>query len=1363
MNNQTKTSNQLSPLQKAALAVKEMRAKLEKMERLQTEPIAIVGMGCRFPGGIKNPSDFWQGLCQGIDAITDIPEDRWNVDAYYHRDPDIPGKSYSKRGGFIHKIDEFDGDFFGLSPREINPMDPQQRLLLEVSWEALENAAIAPKTLMGTQTGVFLGISVNEYSEVTVGENPDDIDVYTATGNALSIAAGRLSHYYGFQGPSLVIDTACSSSLVAIHLACQSLRKQECDLAVTGGSFFMLSPNSLISVAKMKALSPDGYCKTFDATADGYVRGEGCGLVVLKRLSDAEANGDNILGVIRGTATNQDGRSSGLTVPNGQAQQACIQAALKDGKVDPSDVNYIETHGTGTSLGDPIEAKALTSIFCDPPRETPLRLGSVKTNIGHLEAAAGVASVIKVVLGFQNKQIPPHLHLKKLNPLLEGLPIDIPTQLTPWDIKQGEKRMAGVSSFGFSGTNAHLIIEEWNGEKAGGRRQEAEGDFLLPLSAKNGQALKDLVKDYHKFLSNHTDLHLEDLCYTAAVGRDHFNYRFAVVGQSREDLLQELNTFAQLEQNKPSKKVPKIAFLFTGQGSQYINMGYDLYQNYSVFRDALNECDRLLQSYLETSLLDVLYSKEVAKKSLLQQTIYTQPALFSLEYALVKLWESWGVEPDIMMGHSIGEYVAACVAGIFSLEDALKLIACRGRLMNDLPDNGSMVAVLTSEKQIKEILDSLSSQVAIAAINGPNNIVISGKQEDLNQVVSKLELHGVETKKLKVSHAFHSQLMEPMIEQFSKVAKEITYHNPCIDLVSNLGEVSEKMANADYWVRHVLESVQFFQGIKTLESNEYQLFLEIGATPTLIKMGQRCFDDTSNSVWLSSLHPKKSDQLMISESIKSLYCQGFEVNWENFYQGQKLDEIKADSTLEHQKQYKKCILPTYPFQRQKYWQKKNKNQEAKYIKANLENKEKNKLNKTLNSPLLDHRISSPLPAIQFQSTIDLDRLPLVKDHCINGVPLMNLVVYVEILAEGVKEVWNQAISEVKDFKIIEALTFPEQNSYEIQLILNPKDETTSNFKLFSQTDVPGLNWKLHATGTVYLDSIEPLKKSPKKIDLSCLSDPSYDTITKDKFYKDVIEKGAILGQSCQQIEQIWCKQKQAIAKISPSSPDPYYLPLGEIDAWIQLFLAIFQRDSPTYLLTGLESFRSYSLSHFTSHKSYTPNTPHYWGHAKLTDSQDQGKTVFGHLSLYDDDGNLVAEIINAELKQVKFKQKIANQDKINQKPSKITRQKLLEADPSHCHILIETYLKETLAQSLQISPTKIDSKQSLIDLLDSLMAMELRSHLERDLGLSASLEQLLGDRNLEQLASSLQEQIIITQMKSSTPETGDEDFEEMTF
>ena len=486
--------DQLSPLQRAALAVKEMRSRLDAMERQQTEEIAIIGMGCQFPGGASNPESFWQLLRNGIDATTEVPSQRWDADTYYDSNPETPGKTYTKRGGFLNTIETFDAEFFGLSPREAVTMDPQQRLLLEVSHSALENAGQAANKLIGSKSGVFVGISVNEYAQTIV--NNADIDIYTATGNALNVAAGRLSYALGLQGPSLAVDTACSSSLVAVHLACQSLHAGECRLALAGGAYLMVSPQSTIAMSKLRALSPDGRCKTFDASADGYGRGEGCGMVVLKRLSDALRDNDNILACIRGSAVNQDGRSSGLTVPNGQAQEALIRAALDNAKVDPTQISYVETHGTGTPLGDPLEVKALGHVLGARTESQQLAIGSVKTNIGHLEAAAGIASLIKVVLAIQHGEIPPHLHLKQLNPhiSLEGRQITIPTKLTPWTVETEQKRLAGVSSFGFSGTNAHLVVEEApNQVKSKKLKVKSERDIhLLTLSAKTEECFASL-------------------------------------------------------------------------------------------------------------------------------------------------------------------------------------------------------------------------------------------------------------------------------------------------------------------------------------------------------------------------------------------------------------------------------------------------------------------------------------------------------------------------------------------------------------------------------------------------------------------------------------------------------------------------------------------------------------------------------------------------------------------------------------------------------------------------------------------------------------------------------------------------------
>ena len=717
-------TNQLSALQQSLFVVQKLKSQLADIEQAKTEPIAIIGMSCRFPGGANDPETFWQLLHDGVDAITEVPGQRWSIDAYYDPDKDAPGKMYTRSAGFLQEIDQFDPEFFGISAREAVSIDPQQRLLLEVSWEALENAGQAPKQLTGTQTGIFVGIGQNDYAnlQMKLGE-PTQINAYTGTGNGFCFASGRLSYVLGLQGPNMAIDTACSSSLVAVHLACQSLRAGECNLALAGGVQLILSPEVAIFLSKAHALSPDGRCKTFDAAANGFGRGEGCGVVVLKRLSDAVADKNQILAVIRGSATNHDGPSSGLTVPNGLAQQKLIRDALRNSKVEPSEVSFVETHGTGTALGDPIEVEGLGTVFGkERSQNHPLVISSVKTNIGHLEAAAGIAGLIKVVLALQHEQIPPHLHFKQPNPHInwDKLPVVVPTEPIPWPVEQ-RPRLAGVSSFGISGTNAHVVLEEAPAPQPVPAAVERPL-HLLTLSAKTLIALVELVSRYEQHLAACSDA-FADICFTANSGRSHFQHRLSVVAASSDATRAKLAAFTA-GQESPSvfqgqvsgTTQPKVAFLFTGQGSQYVEMGRQLYETQPTFRQALERCDQILRPYLEKPLLSVLYPTAADSSSLLDDTAYTQPALFALEYALFQLWQSWGITPNLVMGHSVGEYVAACVAGVFSLEDGLKLIATRGRLMQALPQDGEMVAVLADPASVAAALEPYSSQVAIAAV-----------------------------------------------------------------------------------------------------------------------------------------------------------------------------------------------------------------------------------------------------------------------------------------------------------------------------------------------------------------------------------------------------------------------------------------------------------------------------------------------------------------------------------------------------------------------------------------------------------------------------------------------------------------------
>ncbi|WP_226584069.1 type I polyketide synthase, partial [Microseira wollei] len=753
MSENSANTDRQSLMKKALLELKEMKSQLDALQRAKKEPIAIVGMGCRFPGGANNPETFWQLLRDGVDAISEVPPNRWDIDAFYDPDPDAPGKMSTRYGGFVSQLEEFDAQFFGISPKEAVSLDPQQRLLLEVSWEALENAAIKSEGLAESKTGVFIGISSNDYLLRLFTREITQIDAYQATGNGHSVAAGRLSYILGLTGPSLAVDTACSSSLVAVHLACQSLRNQECDLAIAGGVNIMVSPELSINFSKARMLSPDGRCKTFDESADGYVRGEGCGVIVLKRLSDAIKDKDRILALIRGSAINQDGRSSGLTVPNGSSQQTLIRQALENGGVEASLVSYIEAHGTGTSLGDPIEMGALGAVFGNHrPLDQPLTIASVKTNIGHLEAAAGIAGLIKVVLQLQHLEIAPHLHFQQPSPHIdwENLPLIVPKNKTSWQTTD-KPRLAGVSSFGISGTNAHVVLEQ--APTSDPVTPSIERPLhLLTLSAKIPSALEQLASRYQNYIQTNLDLPLADICYTANTGREHFNYRLGFVADSKEQLVAQIADLKSGKKAETNKKSPKIAFLFTGQGSQYINMGRQLYDTQPLFRQILEQCNEILRPELEHSLLDILYPAQTGEDvaSRLNQTAYTQPALFAIEYALYQLWKSWGIEPNVVMGHSVGEYVAATVAGVFSLEDGLKLIAQRGRLMQQLPNGGEMISLMASEKLVREAIAPYDQTVALAAINGPESVVISGASAALATICQKLEAQGVKTKRLQV-------------------------------------------------------------------------------------------------------------------------------------------------------------------------------------------------------------------------------------------------------------------------------------------------------------------------------------------------------------------------------------------------------------------------------------------------------------------------------------------------------------------------------------------------------------------------------------------------------------------------------------
>ena len=737
-------------------------------------------------------------------------------------------------------------------------------------------------------------------------------DAYAGTGNTASVTAGRLSYLLGLSGPSLAVDTACSSSLVATHLACQALRNRECDAALAGGVNLMLTPTVTMNFCKARMLSADGSCKTFDAAANGYVRGEGIGVVVLKRLSDALADNDPILAVVRATAINQDGRSSGLTVPNGPAQKALILEALASAGLEPSDLDYIEAHGTGTALGDPIELEALGSVFSKTRKGAePLWIGSVKTNIGHLEAAAGVTGLIKLVLALRHEEIPPHLHFQQPTPHVDWTKnsMRVPRDAVAWPAGD-RQRLAGVSSFGFSGTNAHVILEE-----APRRERPAPAwerpRHLLVLSAKSAAALDEMIDSHVRHLNQHDELDLGDVCHTAAVGRSKFDHRVAISAASRKEAVRGLKRVRSAKQEPGAVRreqagtaSARVAFLFTGQGAQYVGMGRELYESQPVFRRSLDRCDAILREHMDRPLLSVIYPS-AGETSPLNETAYTQPALFAIAYALAQMWISWGIKPAWVMGHSIGEFVAACIAGVFSLEDGLKLIAARGRLMQQLPAGGAMVAIGLPESRVRPAIAGLEDKVSIAALNGPRQVVVSGDEEVLRAVVSKLGADDIRVTWLQVSHAFHSPLMDPVLPEFSEICEQVTYKRPRMRFVSTVtgGFVKDEITTAKYWRDQIRAPVNFAASMKCLVDDEARILLEVGPKPILIGLGQQSVDEP-DAAWLPSLKDGRSDWEQVLESVAELFVRGAPVDFESFDRGCARQKVS---------------LPTYPFQRQRFW------------------------------------------------------------------------------------------------------------------------------------------------------------------------------------------------------------------------------------------------------------------------------------------------------------------------------------------------------------------------------------------------------------------------------------------------------------
>jgi acyl transferase domain-containing protein len=1196
-------------LQESLAAIERLEARLAASESARHEPIAIIGAGCRYPGGVDSPEALWRVFREGVDAVTEVPAERWDADAYYDPDPKAPGKMITKWGGFLPHVDLFDARFFGISPREAATMDPQQRLLLEAAHEALESAGCAPDRLVGSRTGVFVGITTSDYGQRMRLGGSESSDVYSATGTALNAAAGRISFVFGFQGPCVAVDTACSSSLVAIHLACQSLRTGDSDLALAGGVNLVLAPDLMVLFSKWGMMAPDGRCKTFDARADGFVRSEGCAIIALKRLSNALADKDPVLAVIRGSAVNSDGRSSGLTVPNGPAQEAVIRTALRNARLTPADIDYVEAHGTGTSLGDPIEVEALGAVMAEGrPADRPLLIGAAKTNLGHAEAASGVAGLLKVVLSLRHEAIPPNLHFSRPSPAIPWatLPIKVPTTLTSWP-RGAKPRRAGVSAFGFSGTNAHAILEESPVPLPVGEPATAGAPgrpLVLPLSARTDAALRALATNWAARLADSPQPAFADVCYTAAVGRSHYPVRLAVRASSVQAARTALTEWLDKGQAEDviagghrSGAGPRIAFLFTGQGSQYAGMGRALYRSERVVRDALDRCAAAMSAHLPRPLLDVMFATQEESTDI-HLTGFTQPALFALEYALAELWKSWGVTPHVVLGHSVGEYAAACVAGVMSLEEAASLIAVRGKLMQALPSGGAMAAVFAPHERVAPELAAAGGWVSIAAMNSPEQVVLSGRRAELDAVLGRLAAAGIQSQSLVVSHAFHSALLDPMLDDLENAARRIAFRAPQITLISNLtgAAATADTFNARYWRRHAREPVRFADSARAALALGCDVFVEIGPAPTLIQMVERLRPE-GDIAFVPSLRRVPDEAGEMARALGALYVRGARIAWTN---------------LDWPENARRIPLPTYPFQRERHWVEVTQQPVSRDPGRHP----------LLGSPVVD---GGEAGVRVWEGAVDLASFPYLVDHRVQGRIIVPATAYLEMVVAAATEAFGAQTITVNAIKIHAPIALDEDSRVRTQTLLTANGDGTHDFAV--QSCAQGASsWTLLASGRLALGESDP----PGPADATAIRERCRESVEGAEFYRLLAVRGNDWGPCFRGLARVWRGTDEAIAEVQPpaqlSDLRRYHLHPALADSSGHVLAATIPLEASAGQLGG--AFVGGGIDRFVFRRSPRGRL---WSHARRRHDAPAPNVLSGDIRLVDEDGTVVTEVQGVHL------------------------------------------------------------------------------------------------------------------------------------
>ncbi|MFT7834574.1 type I polyketide synthase [Saccharothrix sp. BKS2] len=1106
----------LDYLKKVTADLHQTRQRLREAESDEQEPIAIVAMGCRYPGGVRSPEDLWRLVAEGGDAIGDFPTDRgWDTDALFDPDPDRSGSSYVHQGGFVHDVADFDAGFFGISPREALAMDPQQRIVLETAWETVERAGINPDALRGKPVGVYVGCGGQDYWD-RLTDLPEAVEAYMSTGSTSAVISGRVSYALGLEGPSLTINTACSSALVAIHLAAQALRQRECSLALAGGVTVMSTPGAFVAFSRQRGLAPDGRCKPFSEDADGTGWGEGVGMVLLERLSDARRNGHEVLAVVRGSALNQDGASNGLTAPNGPSQQRVILQALANAGLSSTEVDLVEAHGTGTTLGDPIEAQALLATYGrERSADRPLWLGSIKSNIGHAQASAAVSGVIKAVMAIRHGVMPRSLHVGTPSTHVDWSSghIELLTGTRPWP-EVDRPRRAAVSAFGVSGTNGHIILEqaEPDAEPAAGAGWPEGAPVPWLVSGRTAAGLAAQEERLAGVLAagvldvgvldvgvSGAGTSVVDVAAALATTRAPMEHRAVVLATDTADALAQLREHGAAVVRGVAGG-GRSAFLFTGQGSQRVGMGRRLHAGFPVFGETFDQVCALMDVELGRSLKDIVFGDD---QELLNQTAFSQPALFAFEVSLFRLLESWGLKPDFLAGHSIGEIAAAHVAGVFSLEDACKLVAARGRLMQALPSGGAMLAVQATEDEVRPFL---TDQVGLAAVNGPTSVVLSGAAEAVEEVAARLE--GRRMKRLAVSHAFHSPLMEPMLEEFRAVAAGISFHQPELAVVSTVtGALASaaELGSADYWVRHVRQAVRFHDGVEFLAAQGVSRFVEVGPDGVLTGMAQESVDP---AVLVATQRRDRDEVTALVTALAQAHVAGEPIDWAAVFAGRATHRVE---------------LPTYAFQRERYWIE-SSSAVGDVSSAGLD---------ATDHPLLGAAMTlANSDGVVFTGRLSLRSHPWLGDHRVGGSVFFPGTGFVELAARVGEDVGCGVVDELT---LATPLVLPEQGAVQLQLVVGTPDATgVRPFEVYSRDEDGGVDapWTTHATGRLAAG------RPRAGFDLAQWPPAGAEALPLDGLYDRLTEGGLDYGPAFRGLRAAWRRGDELFAEVAlPDAAD----------------------------------------------------------------------------------------------------------------------------------------------------------------------------------------------------------------------------------